>query len=450
MADDNEVTVLADEVQSLTVSPEGQRASVTDQRLPDELLEMIAKETDFDDLKNLALANKWLSEACKPMLWRSVTVEGDFEKHEDKMVLLVSAGVGRYIRKIDYTQPQPLSKLSALHLSTFTGLEEVLLNLEAAADGEETGRDRHAVPHALSDALKRLSKLKYLHLERYGSFADTSFSLAHHLPQLDELLIPTFPYISADTDLPFIHPAPLALRRLEIGFDSFAAQGIASTAGTVKELLIGNRIFRDWDVEPLDYLEDLKEVFDSLVEGSKTSPWPLEKLWLAEFQMGSDPEHFEALLGLLSSLKHSSVWELKISGFMSFTYSTSNTAFSLPSITHLDLQAGTEDIDRCFLDEDTFISLSAFLLCFPNLQKLTLANWTFTLDPTEVLRLVRESKSELKTYWPLYKPLLGFLRTSTRITEVWFEQRRYNSPFDSFLKIGRRSNGAFYLQAYII
>jgi hypothetical protein len=88
MDHDQEVTALSSEVQNLDVVSGSQRcvlsrrsaivdvllllepcadplppysASQADQRLPDELLEMIAQEADFDELKSLALTNKWLS-----------------------------------------------------------------------------------------------------------------------------------------------------------------------------------------------------------------------------------------------------------------------------------------------------------------------------------------------------------------------------------------------------
>lgn len=67
--------------------------------------------------------------------------------------------------------------------------------------------------------------------------------------------------------------------------------------------------------------------------------------------MGSDPKRFEGLLGVLSTLKDSSVWELKISGFPSFTYSATHPAFNFPSVNHLDLQAGADDVESCFRDE---------------------------------------------------------------------------------------------------
>lgn len=346
------------------------RASGTEQRLPDELLEMIAQEADFDDLKNLALTNKWLSEVCKPMLWRSVVIEGDFEEHEDRMVRLVRAGVGRYIRKIHCTQTRPFSKLSAFHLITFTDLRIAILNPPAPA--AETVEAKHsAVPLALSDALKQLPKLTYLSLDRHRSFADTSFSLARHIPQLQELLIPYFPYSNQHSDRPFIHPSPPALRRLEIGFDVLAAQAVASTAGTVQQLLIGNRMFGDWDVEPLALFVELQRVFEELVKvsrpfrlkaglelncfqllkGMPTTPWALDNLWLAGFQMGSDPEHLDGLLGVLSALQESPITRLRISGFFSFEYSMDDRTFTLPSVTQLDLQTDIEDVRRDFLTE---------------------------------------------------------------------------------------------------
>jgi hypothetical protein len=188
------------------------------------------------------------------------------------MVVLASARAARHIRRISYTQPSPFSKLSAYHLSTFTGLKTAFLNLERVEDDEEVGPEYIAVPQALSDALKHLSSLSYLSIERYGSFADTDFSLARHLPQLQELLIPNFPSTSQDNDLLFIHPSPPALLRLEIGFDVFTAQALISTAGTVQQLLIGNRIWQDWDLEPLGLFEELKRAFKTLAEVSFPSP----------------------------------------------------------------------------------------------------------------------------------------------------------------------------------
>lgn len=200
--------------------------------LPDELLSCIAEHcTHKETLKALQLVAKRFDPLCKAFLWQSVNLDGDPEYHDLQMTHLVANGLIPLVQELNYTVPSVFSALSAHHLSTFSGLETLVLYPSVDMTEDDEGQFEESTPvwpKVILSALGRLTSLRDLTMRHGTKLDDPTFSLARHLPHLH-----TFTFDEELDDLASLFEGGPALRFLDVPLND---QGTAAASACVRSL----------------------------------------------------------------------------------------------------------------------------------------------------------------------------------------------------------------------
>lgn len=154
------------------------------------------------------------------------------------MAHLVANGLIPLVQELTYSVPSVFSALSAHHLSTFSGLETLVLYPDVPLLEDEEGQFQSidpVWPQVITDALGRLTSLRDLTLRHGTKLEDSTFSLTRHLPRLHTFTIDR--ELSNLSSLFEGGPRP-TLRFLDIPLNETGIAAVSACLRTLESLVV--------------------------------------------------------------------------------------------------------------------------------------------------------------------------------------------------------------------